>query len=142
MFGQNQGGGFRIPPTLIVAAVMAGFALCKYYGQSSVNEITGETQHISMSPEQEIAMGIQSAPEMAQEMGGLSRNQQAAAIVQQVGQKVVRSSAASHTPYQYDFHLLAGWCSARPFLAPFLERFASPSRLLALVSWRCAAFDP
>ena len=77
MFGQNQSGGFRIPPTLIIAVVMAGFALCKYYGQSSVNDITGQTQHISMTPEQEVAMGLQSAPEMAQEMGGLSTNRQA-----------------------------------------------------------------
>ena len=119
MFGQNQGGrGLRISPTIIIAVVMAGFALCKYYGQSSVNEITGETQHISMTPEQEIAMGLQSAPEMAQEMGGISRNQQAAAIVKQVGEKVVRNSAASRTPYQYDFHLLADPQTINAFALP------------------------
>jgi len=118
MFGRNKGGGFRIPPTLIVAVVMAGFALCKYYGQSSVNDITGEKQYIAMTPEQEIAMGLQSAPQMAQEMGGLSRNQQATAIVKRVGQKVVQTSAAVRTPYKYDFHLLADPETINAFALP------------------------
>ncbi|MBC7775518.1 MAG: M48 family metalloprotease [Phycisphaerae bacterium] len=132
MFGQNQNGGFRIRPTLIIAVVMAGFALCKYYGQSSTNDITGETQHISMSPEQEIAMGLQSAPEMAQEMGGLSRNPQATAIVKQVGQKVVQNSAASRTPYKYDFHLLADPQTVNAFALPGGQIFITEGLLFRL----------
>ncbi|MFN0216218.1 MAG: M48 family metalloprotease [Saprospiraceae bacterium] len=132
MFRQNQSGGFRIPPTLIVAVVMAGFALCKYYGQSSVNDITGETQHIALSPEQEIAMGLQSAPQMAEEMGGLSRNQQAAAIVKQVGQKVVQASTASRTPYQYDFHLLADPQTINAFALPGGQIFITEGLLFRL----------
>ncbi len=132
MFSKNQNGGFRISPTIIVAIVMAGFALCKYYGQSSLNDITGETQHISMSPEQEIAMGLQSAPQMAEEMGGLSRNQQAAAIVKQVGQKVVKASAASRTPYQYDFHLLADQQTINAFALPGGQIFITEGLLLRL----------
>jgi beta-barrel assembly-enhancing protease len=132
MFGKNQSGGFRIPPTLIVAVVMAGFALCKYYGQSSINEITGETQHISMTPEQEIAMGLESAPQMAQEMGGLSRNQQAAAIVKQVGQKVVKASGAAQTPYKYDFHLLADPKTINAFALPGGQVFITEGLLFRL----------
>jgi beta-barrel assembly-enhancing protease len=136
MFGQNQNGGFRIPPTLIVAVVMAGFAVCKYYGQSSVNEITGETQHISISPEQEIAMGVQSAPQMAHEMGGISRNQQAADIVKKVGQKVVQTSAAAHTPYKYDFHLLADQQTINAFALPGGQIFITEGLLLRLTTNR------
>jgi predicted Zn-dependent protease len=132
MFGRNEGGGFRIPPTLIVAAVMAGFALCKYYGQSSVNDITGETQHISMTPEQEIAMGLQSAPQMAQEMGGLSNNQQAAMAVKQVGQKIVQSSVAKSTPYRYDFHLLADPQTINAFALPGGQVFITEGLLFRL----------
>ncbi len=132
MFGQNQSGGFRIPPTLLVAVVMAGFALCKYYGQSSVNDITGETQHISMSPEQEIAMGMQSAPQMAEEMGGLSRNREATAIVKQVGQKVVQTSAASKTPYKYEFHLLADPQTINAFALPGGQVFITEGLLFRL----------
>ncbi|MFN0035467.1 MAG: M48 family metalloprotease [Saprospiraceae bacterium] len=132
MFGRNQSGGFRISPTVIVAVVMAGFALCKYYGQSSVNEITGETQHVAISPEQEIAMGLQSAPQMAQEMGGLSNNQQATAIVKQIGQKIVQASAASRTPYQYDFHLLADPQTINAFALPGGQVFITEGLLFRL----------
>jgi beta-barrel assembly-enhancing protease len=133
MFGNNtRGGGFRIPPTLIIAVVMAGFALCKYYGQSSVNDITGETQHISLSPEQEVAMGLQSAPQMVEEMGGLSNNQQATAVVKQVGQRVVRGSAAAQTPYQYDFHLLADPQTINAFALPGGQIFITEGLLFRL----------
>ena len=116
MFGQNQRSG--IPIKLLIAFVLAGFAVCKYYSNSSHNTITGETQHISMTPEQEIALGLQSAPEMAQEMGGLSNNPQATAVVKQVGQKIVQSSAARQTPYQYNFHLLADPQTINAFALP------------------------
>lgn len=132
MFGRNQSGGFRIPPTLIVALVMASFTLCKYYAQSSVNDITGETQHISMSPEQEMAMGQQSAPQMAREMGDFSRNQQAASIVKQVGEKIVRNSAASRTPYQYAFHLLGDQQTINAFALPGGQIFITEGLLFRL----------
>lgn len=132
MFGRNQGGGLRISPTIIVALVMGGFALCKYYGQSSINEITGEKQYIAMTPEQEIAMGLESAPQMAREMGGLSRNQQATAIVKQVGQKVVKNSAAAQTPYRYDFHLLADPQTINAFALPGGQVFITEGLLLRL----------
>jgi predicted Zn-dependent protease len=131
---RNQSGGFRIPPTLIIAAVMGGFALCKYYGQSSVNEITGETQHISITPDQEVAMGLESAPVMAQEMGGLSNNQQAAAIVKQVGHKIVQNSAAKNTPYQYDFHLLADPQTINAFALPGGQIFITEGLLMRLTT--------
>jgi predicted Zn-dependent protease len=133
MFQQsNRGGGFRISPTLLIALVMAGFTLFKYYGQSSVNEITGETQHISMTPEQEIAMGLQSAPQMAQEMGGLSNNQQAAQVVKLVGQRIVQNSAAKSTPYRYDFHLLADPQTINAFALPGGQIFITEGLLFRL----------
>ncbi|MCB0523360.1 MAG: M48 family metalloprotease [Saprospiraceae bacterium] len=131
---RNQRGGFRIPPTLIIGVVMAGFALCKFYGQSTVNDITGETQHISMTPEQEIAMGLQSAPQMANEMGGLSNNQQATAIVKQIGQDVVQKSAARNTPYKYDFHLLADPQTINAFALPGGQIFITEGLLMRLTS--------
>ena len=130
MFGQNQRSGF--PLKLLVAVVLAGFALCKYYSNSTLNQVTGETQHISMSPEQEIALGLQSAPEMAQEMGGLSSNRQAAALVKQVGQKVVQNSTARQTPYQYDFHLLADPRTINAFALPGGQIFITEGLLSRL----------
>ncbi len=97
---RHVGGG------LVIAIVLAGFALCKYYSQSQFNDITGATQHISITADQEIQLGLQSAPSMIEQYGGLHPDEKAQRLVKQVGQQVVKKSDASQTPYQYDFHLL------------------------------------
>lgn len=106
-FEGNQGGGFRIGGTLILGVIMALFAVLQYYSKSEVNAVTKETQHIGISPDEEIALGLQSAPQMAQEYGGLYPDQKAQDIVKKVGEHVVQNSEAKNTPYKYQFHLLA-----------------------------------
>lgn len=103
---------------LLIAIVMAGFALCKYYGSSQVNPITNETQHINMTVEQEIAIGLQSAPSMAQQHGGLHPDQRAQALVKEVGNRLVTHSIASQSPYRYDFHLLRDQRVVNAFALP------------------------
>ncbi len=103
-------GGSRrhnIGAGLILGLLMAGFAICKYYSTSQVNEVTGATQHITITPEQEIAIGLQSKPSMIQEYGGLHPDPEGQKLVKEVGQRIVKNSSAKDTPYQYDFHLLA-----------------------------------
>jgi beta-barrel assembly-enhancing protease len=133
MFGQQpaRSGGFRIPPTLIIALVMAGFTLFKYYANSSTNDITGEVQRISMTPDQEIAMGIQSAPQMIAEMGGEVRGQQADALVRAVGQKLVANTSASRTAYAqtFDFHLLNDPNTVNAFAMPGGQIFITTALL-------------
>ena len=93
---------------LLIAALFAGFAVCKYYSSSEFNEITGEKQHIgNITKEQEMMMGLQSAPSMAQEYGGLYPDEKAQAYVKQVGQRIVQNSDVKNEGYQFDFHLLA-----------------------------------
>ncbi|HBX61518.1 MAG TPA: peptidase M48 Ste24p, partial [Flavobacteriaceae bacterium] len=70
---------------LIIAAAIVIFSVIKYFSSSEVNEITGEKQYISLTKDDEIAMGINSAPQMAQEFGGLSRNAQYQELVKRVG---------------------------------------------------------
>ena len=107
LFGNSEGGGSRLGGTLILGLIMAAFTLFQYYSKSELNPITKETQHIGISTDEEIAMGLQSAPQMAQEFGGLYEDEQAQQMVKQVGQRVAQNSAAKRTPYKYDFHLLA-----------------------------------
>jgi len=71
-----------------------------------------------MTPEQEIAIGLQSAPQMAQQHGGLYPDQKWQALVDQVGNKLVESSIARDTPYQYEFHLLADPNTINAFALP------------------------
>ena len=92
---------------LLVAAIIALVSLGTYFGTTSENPLTGETQRVALSPEQEVALGARSAPEMAAQMGGVTRDAAAAALVRRIGEKLVRESVAARSPYRFSFHVLA-----------------------------------
>lgn len=54
---------------LVVAAVMAAVAIFSYFSAREVNPVTGETQHIAISQQQEVALGLQSTPPNASRTG-------------------------------------------------------------------------
>ena len=91
---------------LLMAAAIAAFSLFSYFSSRQDNPVTGETQYIDITPEQEIALGLEAAPQMAAEFGGLDENANDQAMVDEVGQRIVQSSPAGSSPYQFDFHLL------------------------------------
>lgn len=103
---------------LLIALVMAGFALFSYLKSSSFNPVTGEKQYINITTDQEIALGLQAAPQMAQQHGGLHPDEQAQAAVDRIGQQLVDASIASKTPYLFDFHLLADQRTVNAFALP------------------------
>ncbi len=111
-----QKGGTSIK--LIVAAAIVIFSLVKYFASSEVNEITGEKQYISLTKDDEIAMGVNSAPQMAQEFGGLSQNSQYQQLVKQVGAKIVDNSDAKKTNYPFQFYVLADNRTVNAFALP------------------------
>jgi beta-barrel assembly-enhancing protease len=130
--GRRRGGG--LPIRLIIALVIAAVSFFSYLGTRSTNPVTGETQYVDMTPEQEVAMGLQAAPQMAQQYGGLYPNQQAQAFVKRVGQTVVASSVASQTPYKFDFHLLADQQTVNAFALPGGQIFITAALLDRLES--------
>jgi len=91
---------------LLIGLGLILFSVFKYYSKSDTNEYTGKKQHISITPDKEIAIGLQSTPYMAQQHGGLHPDKKYQAFVDQVGNKLVANSIAANTPYQFDFHLL------------------------------------
>ena len=103
---------------LIVAALIALFALVSYFGSSSINPLTGEKQRVAMTPEQEVALGLKTAPQMAAQMGGLSQNPKARELVQRVGAKLVRESFAAKSAYKFSFHVLADRKTVNAFALP------------------------
>lgn len=104
---------------LLIAFIMAAVALFRYFGSSSVNEVTGEKQRVAgISPRQEIALGLQAAPGMVQQFGGQSNNAQAQALVDRIGQQIVQNSQAAKSPYQYEFHLLDDEKTVNAFALP------------------------
>lgn len=112
----QKGGSSSIK--FLVAAAIVIFSVVKYFASSEVNEITGEKQYISLSKEQEVAMGINSAPQMAQEFGGLSQNSQYQQLVKSVGEKIVKTSDAGKTQYPFQFYVLADQRTVNAFALP------------------------
>jgi beta-barrel assembly-enhancing protease len=107
-------GGGRI----LIALAIAAFAVISYFGSRSFNEITGETQYVGISKEQEVALGLQAAPQMAQQHGGLHPDQEAQAHVDQVCAKLVDQSAAHESGYPFECHLLADPETVNAFALP------------------------
>lgn len=121
MYGRpyaSRGGSGGCGGRLIFAAIIAAVSLFSYFGSRQDNPVTGETQYVNITPEQEIGLGLQAAPQMEQEFGGEDPNQNDQAIVDQIGNQIVASSPASQTPYQYDFHLLADPETINAFALP------------------------
>jgi predicted Zn-dependent protease len=103
---------------LLIGAGIILFAVFKYCSSAEVNPYTGEKQHIALNEEQEIAMGLQAAPQMAQQHGGLYPNENYQAFVDKVGNRLVNNSIAKQTGYKYDFHLLADEKTINAFALP------------------------
>jgi beta-barrel assembly-enhancing protease len=103
---------------LLIAAIVAVISLISYYSMRQENPYTGEVQHISMDVDQEIALGLQMAPQMAQEMGGEDSDAEVRRLVEQVGSRVVHQGGAERTAYQFQFHALADPQTVNAFALP------------------------
>ena len=115
-FGAS-GRGF--PWHYLVSAVIAIVGFLIYATHTSVNPVTGEKQHVALSPQQEVQLGLQSAPQMASQMGGeVDPADPRAREVQRVGQHVVQNSSAAQSPYTFQFHLLRDTQTVNAFALP------------------------
>lgn len=114
-YGRTRG---NFKARLIMAAILALLALASYYGSSEQNSFTGTSQRVAMSKGQEIALGLQAAPQMAREYGGLDRNARDQARVDAVGQRLLEGKSLSSSDYRYEFHLLADAKTINAFALP------------------------
>ena len=128
----DRGNGISISPRLIIAVVIVGFSLVSYFGHSVKNPVTGRTQHISISAEDEVAIGLQSAPAMAQQFGGESSNFSERALVQKVGERVVANLPSEAPKYPFEFHLLADSKTINAFALPGGQVFITQGLLSKL----------
>src|SRR5690606_13141192 len=102
----------------LLGAVVAIIAVIGYLNKTQVNPVTGEKQRVSLTPEEEVALGLQSAPVMTEQFGGLYRNSEAQQALKRIGQKLVQNSDASRSPYRFDFHILADAQTVNAFALP------------------------
>lgn len=117
MDDQNNSRGFS--GRIILALIIVAIGLFTYFSHVQENPVTHEKQHISMTPDQEIRLGIQSAPMMSQQMGGeLPSNDPRVIEVQKVGQQIVAQTEAKEGPWKFKFHLLADKHTVNAFALP------------------------
>ncbi len=103
---------------LLMGLGLAAFALFSYFGSAQLNPVTGETQYISISREQEVALGLQAAPQVAAQYGGADPSPAAQEFLDAVGFRLVENSVARASGYPFEFTLLADAQTVNAFALP------------------------
>jgi len=104
--------------------MIAVVSIISFYSMTTENPVTGEHQRVGMDPEQEIALGLQAAPEMEAQHGGLAPDARARQEVDRVGERLlaaVNESARRQgrvNPYPFKFHLLRDPQTINAFALP------------------------
>lgn len=110
--GRRRGG------SLLLGLAIAAFAIFSYLNSEEYNPITGETQRIALTKDQEIALGLQAAPQMSGQYGGLDGDPTAKARMESIGHDIVRKSDAGKADWKFNFHLLADRDTVNAFALP------------------------
>lgn len=124
----------RFTVRFILGLLVALFGLVTYLTNVTENPITGEKQRVQLTPRQEITLGLQARQKMAAQHGGLFPDQRLQAYVDQVGERLVRQSAAAQSPYQYEFHLLRDARTINAFALPGGQIFITAALMGRLTS--------
>ncbi len=148
LLGAYQGGGLPVGgrsrrpgagcnPRIVMAFLMIGGAIAMHYLGTTKheNEFTGRVQRLALATEQEeVAMGLQAAPQMIREMGGEHPDPRARALVESVGARLIQTTAVNETRYPFDFHLLADDLTVNAFALPGGQIFITSALLKRLKS--------
>ncbi len=113
--------GIGCHPRIIMGLLVIGGTLAYHFlGTTSYqNEFTGRKQRLAFAtPQEEVALGLKSAPTMIRQMGGESRNVQGQDTVDRVGARLVKSTLVRQTPYKFEFHLLGDSQTINAFALP------------------------
>lgn len=116
--GRRSRRGCGLNPRILIAIVIALISVIGYFTATQENPVTGEKQHVKLNVKDEIALGMQAAPEMAQQFGGPSANKEGQALVEKVGNAIVEKSDAKKGGYPFEFHLLDDDQTVNAFALP------------------------
>lgn len=132
---------------LIIALLVCLSSLFSYCGSKEYNPVTGEKQYISLTENQEIALGLRSVPEMLAKYGGMYPKEKYQKYIDKVGFKVVRNSKVKDTPWKFEFYLLKDTKTVNAFALPggqifvtagLFRLFTSENQLAAVLSHEIA----
>ncbi|MBA3723209.1 MAG: M48 family metallopeptidase [Parachlamydiaceae bacterium] len=111
----GRGWNIRLIGALII--VLLGFIM--YMSNTQENPVTGAKQHVSLTPDQEIKLGLQAAPGMASQMGGeVSSSDPRYIEVKKMGNTILTRSKAQKGPWKFQFHLLNDEKTINAFALP------------------------
>lgn len=134
-YDEGRRPGIGCNPRIMMALLIIGGTLAYHYLGTTAyqNEFTGRTQRLAYATAQEeVALGLQSAPMMIRQMGGHSRDPKAQGLVERVGTKLVQSTLAKQTEYNFDFHLLGDTQTINAFALPGGQIFITEALLRLL----------
>lgn len=103
---------------LLLALGLAAFAIITFLSSKTLNPITGEEQYITITKDQEIALGLQAVPELTSMYGGLEDDPQAQAAVDYIGERLLRTTFTRPSQYPFEFHLLSDDEKVNAFALP------------------------
>jgi beta-barrel assembly-enhancing protease len=113
----SSGGGLS-KGRLLVALAIAAFSVLSYCASKSYNPYTDEEQYVAINKEQEIALGLQAVPELAQQFGGIDPDQQAQALLDEVCTDLIQANNLAETEYPFECTLLADDQTINAFALP------------------------
>lgn len=123
----RRGGKRNLKARLLIAVVIAVFAAGSYFLTSQTNPITGEAERVSLTRDQEIALGLQAAPEMVSQFGGADPSEQDQARLDRIGEQLVaamrRLFEVEGEVYPFEFTLLADAQTVNAFALPGGQTF-------------------
>jgi len=112
----SRGGGIS---RILIAVGIAIVGIFTYMSQEQENPVTGHKQHISLTTDQEIQLGLASTPKMTRQMGGeLSATDPRTLEVKKIGQFIISKTEAHKGPWKFNFHLLADTKTVNAFALP------------------------
>lgn len=114
---RNAGRSFN-SGRLFIGLIIAAFSLVSYFGSKEYNPFTGEKQYLSMTPQQEMALGLQAVPEMVDQFGGLSNDRNGQMLVEKTGARLIDNDKVRETDWEFKFYLLADNRTVNAFALP------------------------
>jgi len=121
--------GNRSGLRLLIGAALAIFSIISFFASQDYNPVTGENQYVSLTPRQEIALGLQSAPELIQQYGGMYEDEATQQRIDQIGFDLVNNSVAQDTPWEFEFYVLDDPETVNAFALPGGQVFITTALL-------------
>lgn len=116
----------------IIALLFGLTSLFGYCTNSTVNSVTGQKQHVSITTQQEISLGLKAVPEMSKKYGGIESNTISDKTVDKIGLRLVNNSIAKKSSYKFDFHVLNDKKTINAFALPGGQVFITEALLRRL----------